>query len=288
VDGFGRAAVVRRLAALEDAGRLGSEQVQLAARTLEVSERTVWRWVRQARAGEGLSRRPRERFQVTDEIRQRLAFWRGNTAAVHRVLAAAAKAGGPPAPSLSTLQRAVARDVLAGDRAGLAAGERARRAYDVFLQRPGTHRNAGWEADDVEVPVEVDAGGRLVKPWVTWFVDAGTNAVCGTAVTPGAPSRESILAALRAAATMDAPYGPPGGLPEHVRIDRGKDFLSKTVTAAQAAAELADAGDTTLQAEARPRLMPLRPPAPGWVLPRTPTRPPAASRAECTDEGRAP
>jgi hypothetical protein len=109
------------------------------------------------------------------------------------------------------------------------AGERARRAHDVFLQRPGTHRNAAWEADHVEVSVEVEAGGRLVKPWVTWFVDAGTSAVCGAAVTPGAPSRESILAALRAAITLEAPYGPPGGLPEHVRIDRGKDFLSKTV-----------------------------------------------------------
>jgi len=229
VDGPDRAAVVRRLAALEGEGRLGSEQVQLAADGLDVSERTVWRWVRQARGGEGLDRRPRERFQVTDEIRQRVAFWRGNTAAVHRELAAAAKAGGPPAPSLSTLQRAVARDVLAGDRAGLAGGERARRAHDVFLQRPGTHRNAVWEADHVEVPVEVEARGRLVKPWVTWFVDAGTNVVCGAAVTPGAPSRESILAALRAAITIEAPYGPPGGLPEHVRIDRGKDFLSKTV-----------------------------------------------------------
>jgi putative transposase len=229
VDGPGRAAVVRHLAALEDASRLGSEQVQLAAGALGVSERTVWRWVRQARAGAGLDRRPRGRFQVTGEIRQRLAFWRGNTAAVHRELAAAAKDGGPPAPSLSTLQRAVTRDLLAGDRAGLAGGERARRAYDVFLQRPGTHRNAVWEADHVEAPVEVDAGGRLVRPWVTWFVDAGTNAVCGTAVTPGAPSRESILAALRSAVSMEAPYGPPGGLPEHVRIDRGKDFLSKTV-----------------------------------------------------------
>ena len=115
----------------------------------------------------------------------------------------AAKGGGPPAPSLSTLQRAVTRDVLAGDRAGLVGGERARRAYDVFLQRPGTYRNAVWEADHVEVPVEVDAGGQLVRPWVTWFVDAGTNVVCGTAVTPGAPSRESILAALRAAVAMD-------------------------------------------------------------------------------------
>jgi putative transposase len=111
---------VRRLAALESEGRLDSERVQLAAGGLKVSERTVWRWVRQARAGGGLDRRPRERFQVTDEIRQRVAFWRGNVAAVHRELAAAAKAGGQLAPSLSTLQRAVARDVLAGAGAGRA------------------------------------------------------------------------------------------------------------------------------------------------------------------------
>jgi putative transposase len=52
------------------------------------------------------------------------------------------------------------------------------------------------------------------------------------------------------------------------------------VTAAEAAAELADAGDRHLRAEARPGLMPPRPPAPGWVLPRAP------ARAEA-DEGRA-
>ena len=56
VDGPGREAVVRRLAALADAGRLGSGQVRSAAGALGVSERTVWRWVGQARAGEGLDR----------------------------------------------------------------------------------------------------------------------------------------------------------------------------------------------------------------------------------------
>jgi putative transposase len=99
--------------ALEETGRLGVEQVELAAGGLGVSSRTVWRWVRQARAGEGLGRRPRGRFLVTDEIRQRLAFWRGNAAAVHRELVEAARKGGPVAPSLSTLQRAVARDLVA-------------------------------------------------------------------------------------------------------------------------------------------------------------------------------
>jgi putative transposase len=118
VDGLDRAAVVRRLVALDGAGRLGVEEVELAAGALGVSSRTVWRWVRQARAGEGLDCRPRGRFVVTDEVRQRLAFWRGNAAAVHRELVEAARNGGPAAPSLSTLQRAVARDVLAGDRAG--------------------------------------------------------------------------------------------------------------------------------------------------------------------------
>lgn len=41
---------------------------------------------------------------------------------------------------------------------------------------------------------------------------------------------ESILAALRAAVLRSGPFGPAGGLPAAVRIDRGKDFLSRTVT----------------------------------------------------------
>lgn len=80
--------------------------------------------------------------------------------------------------------------------------------------------------------MEVDVDGRLVKPWVTGFIDCATNVVTGTAVTPGSPSRESILAALRAAISVDDPYGPAGGLPQMVRVDRGKDFLSNTVAAA--------------------------------------------------------
>jgi putative transposase len=108
---------------------------------------------------------------VTDQVRERLAFWRGNVAAVHRELIEAARGGGPAAPSRQTLQRAVGR----GDRVGLRSGELARRAHDVFLQRPRGHRNEVWEADHVEAPVEVDVEGRLIKPWVTWFVDTATK-----------------------------------------------------------------------------------------------------------------
>ncbi len=51
--------VVRRLVALEGEGRLGSEQVRLAAGALKVSERSVWRWVRQCPVTGDLPRRQR-------------------------------------------------------------------------------------------------------------------------------------------------------------------------------------------------------------------------------------
>ncbi|WP_228044870.1 Mu transposase C-terminal domain-containing protein [Streptomyces ferrugineus] len=89
-----------------------------------------------------------------------------------------------------------------------------------------------WEADHVQAPLLVDADADLVRPWVTWFVDTATKVITGTAVTPGTPSRASVLAALRAAVLREDPYGPAGWTPVQVRVDRGKDFLSATVTAA--------------------------------------------------------
>jgi putative transposase len=198
-------AAVRRLLVLRAAGELTTAHVVLAAGSLQVSARSVWRWLGQAvddgQGGPLVVRRARASFEVDQHLRRRLAYLRGNVAAVHRELLEAAAAGGPPAPSLATLHRAVDRVLTPGDRAGLRRGEGARRQYDVFLQRPATHRNAVWEGDHVEAPVEVDVAGRLVKPWVTWFIDVATNVIAGVAVTAGPASRESILATLRAAIT---------------------------------------------------------------------------------------
>ncbi|MCX4781486.1 hypothetical protein OG435_32815 [Streptomyces sp. NBC_01264] len=133
---------------------------------------------------------------------------------------------------MSTFLRAVRRDLTAGERAGLARGPEAARAHDVFGRRPTEWRNRNWEADHVQTPLVVDADGELVRPWVTWFIDVATKTITGTEVTPGHPSRASILAALRAAVLRAGPYGPAGGIPERVRVVRGRDFLSKTVLAA--------------------------------------------------------
>lgn len=140
----------------------------------------------------------------------------------------------PPAhaPSLTTLHRATQRNLDRGERAGLAAGERAARKHDVFLARPRGWRNQVWETDHVQAPLLVEADGDLVRPWITWFIDTAAKVITGTAVTPGHPSRASVLAALRAAVVREEPYGPAGGVPEQVRVDRGKDFLSTAVTTA--------------------------------------------------------
>ena len=108
---------MRRLLELEVAGQLRTQDLRLVATGQSVSTRTVRRWLEVARAA-GTSaassgrRERRDRFVVTAQVRERLAFWRGNVAAVHRELIDAQTAGGAAAPSLAALHRAIQRDVL--------------------------------------------------------------------------------------------------------------------------------------------------------------------------------
>nr|WP_219537642.1 Mu transposase C-terminal domain-containing protein [Nonomuraea guangzhouensis] len=221
---------------LDARGELTTGHVRLVASCLAASERTVWRWLARARADGHSERQPRKAFTLTDDLLAHLALLGGNCARLHRELVAQERAGGSAAPSRRTLYRAVNRALTPGEKAGIRKGERARRRFDVHLRRPtdgeGHHRNAIWEGDHVEMPVKVDVDGHLRKPWVTWFIDCATDAVCGLAITPTYPNRASVLAALRASIMRDDRYGPFGGVPAAVRIDRGRDFLSTTVGAA--------------------------------------------------------
>ncbi len=108
-----RQAAVHRLAQLDTAGALGTEHVVLTAQALDVSERTVWRWVAARRAS--TPETERDRFRTDDALRTRLAYWRGNAAALHRELKAAENNRGPTAPTLRTIQRAIERDLPPGD-----------------------------------------------------------------------------------------------------------------------------------------------------------------------------
>ncbi|MGW7821955.1 Mu transposase C-terminal domain-containing protein [Streptomyces puniciscabiei] len=232
--GAGREDAVARLVALDSRGELATEHARAVAQALGVSLRTVWNWVAVARREGRLSARTPSRVGVTLDLRARLAVWGGNVAAVHRelVVEAAVAGDGRAVPSLRTLQRAVRQDLSAGERAGLRGGEGARRRFDVYGKRPPTYRNACWEGDHKRVPVRVELDGTAVCPWVTWFVDVATKVVVGVAVTPHQPARDAVLAALRAGISRLGPYGPFGGLPSLVRVDRGKEFLCQAVTRA--------------------------------------------------------
>lgn len=163
-----RGPAVRRLLALRGEQKLTTGHVRLVAEALQMTERTVWRWLAAAERDEAAADEPgtraqtRDRFAVTPEVRGLLALWKGNVAAVHRELTARAARQSPPAdapPSLPTLHRAIHRDLTPGERAGLAGGERAARKHDVFLARPRGWRNQVWETDHVQAPVLVDVGG---------------------------------------------------------------------------------------------------------------------------------
>lgn len=80
-------------------------------------------------------------FTVTTNVRRLLAPWGGNASRVHAKLVQRAidDPDASAVPSLSTLHRAIRRDLTRGERAGLRSGEAARGAHDVFGQQPATH-----------------------------------------------------------------------------------------------------------------------------------------------------
>jgi len=225
-----RASAVRRLLHLQECQQLTGEHVKVVAAAFAVDRRTITRWLDNARAHQGTyTPQGRQRFELTAPMLDAVARWRGNATAAHRELVAEHRPGQPPLPSLPTFHRAVARALSPGRRAGLRAGERARRRFDVSGKRERHHRNHAWETDHVEASVKVSVGGHIRKPWITWFVDCATDAICGLAITPQTPGRESILVAVRDALLRDGNHSPFGGIPTSIRVDGGKDFLCATV-----------------------------------------------------------
>ncbi|MGW9214645.1 hypothetical protein ACWGR4_47865 [Embleya sp. NPDC055664] len=70
-------------------GRLTTGHVHTTAQCLEVSERTVWRWLTDATTTPAAivspGARDSDRFEITPDIRVLLAYWRGNASVVHTV-----------------------------------------------------------------------------------------------------------------------------------------------------------------------------------------------------------
>jgi putative transposase len=224
---------VRHLLELEQQNTDIAPHRKTVARAYGVDEKTVKRWMDNARAHGGTyTPAQRRRFTLTANMIDEVAIQRGNINATFQRLTTHPYEGDPPLPCLATFYSAVDAAFDKAFLEGLRHGECAARRYTVHGQEIFDHRNQVWEGDHVQASVWVNVDGRPAKPWITWFIDGFTKVVPGKSITPGFPNSGSIMAAARAALARGGPYGPFGGRPKTVRIDRGADFLSTVVSQA--------------------------------------------------------
>ncbi|MFF8035843.1 transposase [Streptomyces sp. NPDC016626] len=233
-----RRVAVERLSRLRKDEALTAAHVRTVADALEVSERTVWRWLAPPKSAE-LAARPR--YELSDTDRAAFAFYRGNVAALartrHAVTAGDGTTAGAPVPDFlaegwarvrtvteRTLQRAFLADMSAADRAAWRTGEAGRRAAAVYLRRPDALRGRTWEMDHKQLPLLVlPPKGKALAPWLTTVVNDVTRALLGWAIAV-TPTSGTVLTAMRMALTHDPDVSPFGAVPERVRIDRGLEF----------------------------------------------------------------
>lgn len=85
--------------------------------------------------------------------------------------------------------------------------------------------NEIWEGDHTRMNFFVEAGGKAVRPWLTFWLDAKSRAVVGWCISLQA-NTETIGLSLRYA-ILPKNNSPIQGIPEYVLIDNGQDYRSK-------------------------------------------------------------
>lgn len=224
IDAEARRFLLERLREYRGRGeRVPNALVTQVAAWVGKSERTVWRWINEAPRID--DKEPRT-YRLTDRDVELFYALRGNVTAVWRE--AHRGAGGA---SRQTLQRAFKEQLSFQERAYAVSGSDGQRRYTLSLRWEPAHRNALWEADHKEIPVEVlpPRGSKLIRPWVTVFLDGKTRAVMGYAVNE-IQTAADVHAALRQAIEVVPERGPFGGKPDAICWDNGKEFLAASVT----------------------------------------------------------
>jgi putative transposase len=224
-----RQAILARLMALREDGRLHSDIVRVAAASLGVGERSVWRWLAEGSYEPG----KRNGWHTTPEAIEALYRAGGRPGIAWQLLLDE----GVAVPSRPTFCRALRRDVSLAERAYARDGEDGRRRYSVYRRWEPKARNDVWETDHAELDINVVPlrGKRLVRPWLTVVEDGFSRVVMGWALSLY-PGSAEVLVAIREAVVVDLARGPWGGVPQLIRFDGGRDFLAQAVT--RAAGEL--------------------------------------------------
>ncbi|HOT30160.1 MAG TPA: DNA-binding protein [Candidatus Ozemobacteraceae bacterium] len=126
-------------------------------------------------------------------------------------------------PSVSAFYRAIQnqydKSVIYMARYGQQAWNR---RYAAYIERDYSTLPAGecWVSDHAQIDVLVNAGDKIVAPWITAWRDLKTGKFLGWYIHAEAPNSDHIFQAFYVAAMQ---YG----LPKHVLIDNGKDYRCK-------------------------------------------------------------
>jgi putative transposase len=223
--------IIKVLLEIEDdlGGRVPTAAVRDAANELQVSERTVWRWLEQSR-DTGPAQTRRIDWMPDDAFFQVYAAHRGNVAATIRDLQRA----GVAVPNYATVRRRL-RECDQTRVQGAVSGLKGLRSKQVYRVRHVPHRNHTWEIDHTEAPVWVlhPVSTKPVKPWITVVEDAATRFVLSLQVTYARPSSNEVVAAIASAMLarpLDNDGAVSGGRPTRCQWDQGADLLSDHVT----------------------------------------------------------
>jgi putative transposase len=216
-------AIVRKLKAIQGQGGLTTAEVARMADVLDLSERQLWRLI-----GRGTAEiKERPKFELNKDQLVEIAECRGNVKLAYDRL----KKRDAIDVSVITARRAYRRQLSESERAYIRFGEHARRASTVALAEPEVTRNAIWELDHVQLPIEVvvPRSKQIERPWGTFCIDRATRAITGFSINLS-PTSADVLLALRHGIALDERYGPFEGTPEVLRWDNGREFTSDAVT----------------------------------------------------------
>jgi putative transposase len=209
-----------------------------AARSGQVAERTLRRWLAAYRAGglAALARRPRSdrgTRRMPPELQlliEGLALRRPppTIATVHRQAAEVAREQGWPVPGYAAVYDVVTSIEPAMATLAHEGSKRYKEVFDLVHRREAAKPNQIWQADHTLLDLwVVTPSGRPGRPWLTVIEDDHSRAVAGYAVNLGAPSVLTTALAFRQA-IWRKPW--PGwhvcGIPDAFHVDHGSDFTS--------------------------------------------------------------
>lgn len=206
------------LAQKADIGFVPAVELRRVAEIAGCSVRTVQRAL--ARGGWAAGTRPRRKLSPSDV--QAFFDARGRFSKAYPLAVGSGFDG-----SRSTYERGIRTELTPAERDYARRGVAGRRAREVHLRQEVAHKNDEWQIDVKELDVWVfpNRSQTKVRPQMIVLIDSYTRGIPGYYLGTTHTAAE-VLAALRHGFLPDSELGPLYGLPNTLRADNGREFLS--------------------------------------------------------------